>query len=139
MQTAFNAADKAVTAALEAAEKAVGKAEIAAEKRFDAVNEFRAQLADQAATFLPRSEADLSIGRTTDTVHQLSATVSGLVSRAEIESAMTRNNERFQDLADRVTRAEGHGAGITSGWTYLLGAIAAVSTIIGIYLAVKGH
>jgi hypothetical protein len=32
------------------------KAETAAEKRFEAVNEFRGQLRDQAATFLPRAE-----------------------------------------------------------------------------------
>lgn len=51
--------DRAVQAALNAAEKAVTKAENASEKRFDAVNEFRAQLADQAATFMPRSEAEL--------------------------------------------------------------------------------
>jgi hypothetical protein len=49
--------EKAVNAALVAADRAVLKAEGAAEKRFDAVNEFRAQLADQATTFLPRAEA----------------------------------------------------------------------------------
>jgi hypothetical protein len=139
MQTAFNAADKAVTAALEAAEKAVGKAEIAAEKRFDAVNEFRAQLADQAATFLPRSEAELSIGRTTDAVHQLTATISGLASHAEVESALARHNERFQELSERVTRGEGHGSGLASGWLYLVGAITTVIALINIYLVVKGH
>jgi hypothetical protein len=49
--------EKAVNAALVAADRAVLKAEGSAEKRFDAVNEFRAQLADQATTFLPRAEA----------------------------------------------------------------------------------
>ena len=52
----FKAQDRAVLAALAAAEKAVSKAEIAAEKRFDAVNEFRGQLKDQAATFVTRTE-----------------------------------------------------------------------------------
>jgi len=56
MRTAFDAADKAVQAALAAAEKAAKKAEDAADKRFDAVNEFRGQLADQAATLLSRVE-----------------------------------------------------------------------------------
>jgi hypothetical protein len=46
---AFDAQEKAVTSAMEAAERAVGKSEIATEKRFDAVNEFGAQLSDQAA------------------------------------------------------------------------------------------
>lgn len=44
--------------ALLSAEKAVTKAELAADKRFEAVNEFRAQLADQAATLMARTEAD---------------------------------------------------------------------------------
>lgn len=52
----FESQDRAVSAALAAAEKAVAKAEIAAEKRFDAVNEFRGQLKDQAATFVTRTE-----------------------------------------------------------------------------------
>lgn len=52
------AQDKAVQIAMVASEKAVVKAEVAAEKRFEAVNEFRGQLADQAATFMPRAEAE---------------------------------------------------------------------------------
>lgn len=46
-----------VALALAAADKAVTKAETATEKRFEGVNEFRQQLADQTSTFLPRSEA----------------------------------------------------------------------------------
>lgn len=49
-------ADKAIQAALVSAEKAVSKAEAASEKRFEGVNEFRAQQADLIATFLPRPE-----------------------------------------------------------------------------------
>lgn len=48
---ALMAQEKAVSAALVAAEKAVIKAENASEKRFEAVNEFRGQLTDQALTF----------------------------------------------------------------------------------------
>jgi hypothetical protein len=55
---AIAAQDKAVQIAMIASEKAVVKAEIAAEKRFESVNEFRGQLADQAATFMPRAEAE---------------------------------------------------------------------------------
>ena len=49
-------AGRAVQAALTSAEKAVAKAETASEKRFEAVNEFRAALADQTASFIPRNE-----------------------------------------------------------------------------------
>lgn len=54
----FGAQEKAVNAALTAAKEAVSKAETSAEKRFDSVNEFRAQLSDQAATFMPRMESE---------------------------------------------------------------------------------
>jgi hypothetical protein len=55
---ALDAAKEAVAAALAAAEKAVLKAERAAELRFDAVNEFRATLTDQAATFASTEKVD---------------------------------------------------------------------------------
>lgn len=71
METAFAAADKAVQAALLSAEKAVAKAEGAAEKRFEATNEFRGQLADQAATFLPRTEAEAIQLRNTERIDDI--------------------------------------------------------------------
>lgn len=52
----FISQEKAVGAALTAAKEAVDKAERAAAERFASVNEFRAQLTDQAATFMPRNE-----------------------------------------------------------------------------------
>lgn len=58
LRDALISQEKAVNAALSAAQEAVQKAETAAEKRFDSVNEFRAQLADQTATLLPRREYD---------------------------------------------------------------------------------
>src|ERR1700686_742943 len=56
VQTALTSAEKAVQAALAAAKEAVTKAEIANDKRFESVNEFRGQLADQTATLMPRTE-----------------------------------------------------------------------------------
>jgi hypothetical protein len=139
MQTALTAADKAVNAALEAAKEAVGKAETAANARFDSHNEFRKQLELQATTFMPRIEAELALGRTTDAINQLTTLVSGLVSRAEVDAIMLRNNERLLEIAERVTRAEGHGSGMGSAWVYLIGAVAAISTVVSIYSATRGH
>lgn len=56
LDAAFVAAEKGVVTALASAEKATAKAETAAERRFEAVNEFRAQLSDQNATFITRVE-----------------------------------------------------------------------------------
>jgi hypothetical protein len=75
--TAITAQEKAVSAALAAAEKAVGKAEVAAEKRFDAVNEFRGQLSDQAREFIPRKEAELQIDALINRVGVLEKSTSG--------------------------------------------------------------
>lgn len=65
--------DKALTAALQATKEAIQKAENANEKRFDGVNEFRAQLGDQARTLMPRIEAEQRINQLADEIHQLKA------------------------------------------------------------------
>jgi hypothetical protein len=44
----------AMEAAFAASEKAILKAENATERRFESVNEFRAQLAEQTTSFMPR-------------------------------------------------------------------------------------
>jgi hypothetical protein len=54
----FTAMDEKTSLALTSSEKAVTKAETATEKRFDAVNEFRGSLKDQADTLYPRTEAE---------------------------------------------------------------------------------
>jgi hypothetical protein len=66
VQAALVAQEKAVNAALIAADRAVAKAEQAQERRNEATNEFRGQLADQAATLMPRREAEQSIATLRD-------------------------------------------------------------------------
>lgn len=58
-----------------AAQEAVLKAEMASEKRFEGVNEFRAQLADQQRTFIPRIEAEQRIGALETTIRELDTRV----------------------------------------------------------------
>ncbi len=81
--TAITAQEKAVAAALQAAKEAVTKAEIAAEKRFDAQNEFRAQLSDQANTFMPRGEADLQLRSLDEKINTLQGIVGSIGSRSQ--------------------------------------------------------
>jgi hypothetical protein len=94
MKTAFDAADKAVQAALAAAEKAANKAEAAADDRFKAVNEFRGQLADQAATLLSRVE--------------FAAQFNSLVEKVDALSS------RIADIDKRLTAVQASGAGAES-------------------------
>jgi hypothetical protein len=107
---AMAAQEKAVAAALAAAERAVVKSEVAAEKRFDAVNEFRGQLADQAQTLMPRSEA---------------------------EQRIATNTEKINSLAARLDKGEGRSTGMNAGWVLLASAIGVISTIIAIYIGLS--
>lgn len=111
MQRQIDDGKLAVAAALQAADLARTKAELASDKRFEAVNEFRATLADQTATFIPRGEY------------------------SEIQKAM---DLKIQTVADQVRDQRAGRAALASGWGYFLGALAAVSTIIAIVLVFNG-
>lgn len=59
----FDAQTSAINAALQAAKEAVTKAETATERRFESVNEFRAQLSDQTKTFASSERVDIITDR----------------------------------------------------------------------------
>jgi hypothetical protein len=119
VEAAFLAQQTATQAALNAAEKAVNKAETAAEKRFEATNEFRAQLNDQAKLFITRTEA---------------------------LSAIERNTERISELADRLNRSQGQAEGKTSlntekrlsvgMWVGIFGVLVGIISLIATVLLV---
>lgn len=71
VKTALEGQEKAVSAAILAADRAVTKAEIATEKRFEGVNEFRSQLADQAATLMPRAESEIRLKIISDKIEAI--------------------------------------------------------------------
>lgn len=118
LDAAFLAQQAAVQAALLSAEKAVGKAEVAAEKRFDAVNEFRATLADQAAQLMSRAEA-----------HALLAAVDVKIGGLD---------EKIGATGLRVEKMASTSGGMRAGWQLLVGAVALVATVVGVYLALRG-
>jgi hypothetical protein len=102
--TAALAAQKeAVAAALTAADRAVAKAETAAERRFEGVNEFRGQLADQALSFMSRAEALLQI---------------------------SANAEKIDALSARVDRSEGRGAGVGVVVAWVMAGAVALGVVI---------
>lgn len=73
VNAAFAAQKEAINAALAAQDRAVSKAETSAEKRFEGVNEFRAQLGDQQRTLMPRSEVDVLMRGINEKINQNSA------------------------------------------------------------------
>lgn len=109
-QTARIEDQRAVATALLSAEKAVTKAEIAAEKRFESVNEFRAQLADQAATFVSRTEAEAY----------------RLATEAKIETI----KDLLDKLEKRMDLNQGKSAGSASTIGYAVTAIGVLILII---------
>jgi hypothetical protein len=74
----FKDSQTAVDAALNAAKEAVTKQEAASEKRFESVNEFRAQMGDQQRTLMPRPEAELRMGSLEGRVADLAKAVTSL-------------------------------------------------------------
>lgn len=91
---AFLNSDKAVQAALASAKEAVQKAEEANRAKFESVNEFRAQLADQAASFMSRVE-----------VQALFAGMSDRVARAEERLNVGQGQDQGHATAEALRRA----------------------------------
>lgn len=88
-----------------AATEAVRKAEAAVEKRFDSVNEFRAQLGDQARTFVPRSEFDVRL----DPII-----------------------ERISKLENRSIGLDGRKTGLGEGWGWAVGIAGFVVMVVSL-------
>lgn len=90
---------------LAATKEAINKSESSIDKRFSNANEFRAQLGDQAKTFLPR---------------------------AEYAAAHLRLEERMTDMGDRLNRSEGTGIGSHNSWIRAVEAVATIGALFGI-------
>jgi hypothetical protein len=103
--TAIREQEKSVTVAMSAADRAVQKAETAAEKRFEGVNEFRAQLGDQQRNLIPRAEVDVI--------------VRGLT-------------EKIGSLEKAFDAAQAERLGLKGGWGYAVGVIGFVLAVLSI-------
>lgn len=112
MTTALDAAKDAVNTAMSASEKAVAKAETSTDKRFEAVNEFRAQLSDQAGTFATRNDLDVRIGALTDKLSYESEHLKESGSGRDKEIASLR-----LDLSHRLDLEQGRDTGTTDSRT----------------------
>ena len=116
VNTAMLAQTVAMQAALAAAEKAVGKAEVAAEKRFDATNEFREQLRDQASTLMPRAENE--------------ARLVNLIEK--IDGQRHAQDIKTSELARRLDILQGTSGGKQQSWALLVSVVVITGIIVGI-------
>lgn len=105
-----------VKIAFDAAQTASAKADAAYEKRFEGQNEFRAQLSDQAATFMPRKEYDAAHAALVDKVNDMNLRMG-----QDIASA---TGGRTQKDDSRATIA------------FAISAVLAVLTVVGFALAI---
>jgi hypothetical protein len=146
MRTAFEAADKAMAAALAAAKEATLKAEGASDKRFEATNEFRKQLADIIATFMSRVETETRLTALDDKYE--SATSRNVSVIAEVDRRLSEQlNALTLRLTSRLDLAGGRDEGQSAGRTeqrlnigqllQVVVVIVAVLTFIALYVAKK--
>lgn len=101
----FRAQREQVASGFEAVREAVSKAESATERRFDSVNEFRAQLGDQAATFLPRSEAEARLRGLNENIEGVRTTVerSAFVTREFFDRFAKEQAEQHTRIFDQLS------------------------------------
>lgn len=85
--------------ALDSADKAISKSEAATEKRFNSVNEFRAQQADIIQTFARKDEINQRLSGLSEKIDTLQNLASTALPRTEYDRAHT-------DLAERVIQVE---------------------------------
>jgi len=129
----FKGQETAVAAALAAQEKfnsavsaaskeAILKAEASQIGVNERSNEFRGQLADQAATLMPRREAETSM----------------LALRELIDREIRTLRIDIASLKDARNITAGHSEGLNAGWVLLLGAATLVGVAIAIIVAFRG-
>lgn len=127
----------AIDAALIAVDKATSKAEQASEKRFESVNEFRQTLTDQAATFMPRAESLSLFERNSERIQEIMKRLDSFVDRDTVLSQYNQVMAQVNKISELQSVDAGRGAGLNSAWLYILGAIAALGTIVSLYLVLK--
>ncbi len=91
----------------ESSEKAILKQEAASEKRFENVNEFRAQMEDLQNTLMPRKE---------------------------VETLFASITERVATLNDRMNRETGRGAGVAQLAGWIFGGVGVLVGMISIFV-----
>lgn len=89
LDAAFASAERAVQTARESQERQAERTELANKDRFASVNEFRAQLADQVATFLPRQEALALLDRQRGDLQRINERMSDMETRLNVTQGQT--------------------------------------------------
>lgn len=112
IQTVISMGSEQVNAAFASSKEAILKAETATERRFESVNEFRAQLNSQTQSFMPREVAEAKL--------------------AEV-------NKKVDELTARINTGQGKSAGVTASIGLMIAvsgvALAIVVVFVNVLLA----
>lgn len=109
----FMAQSEAVAAAFGAAKEAVTKAEVSVKERLATMNELRDVVQAVLAQQMPRAEAEERIAAV----------------RAEMDRRLNAQSEEVDALKLTMTQREGRGAGLSSAWGYIVGAVAVLAVL----------
>jgi hypothetical protein len=103
IEAALNGARRETGFAAAAQKEAIDKADAANDKRFDAVNNFRAELSDRWEKTMPREVAEAQINeikKSMEAIHRrLDIQQGGETAKERSEQSQTRSQERVQDTA----------------------------------------
>jgi hypothetical protein len=131
VSAALAAAEKAVAAALSASDKAVTKAEIAQAKVNETQNEFRGSLRDQAATQMPRQEAENVFRELRALLATQATATQTLTSRIDVGPPSLSVLQARSD--NQIGRREGIGLTanmIVAFATVIIGVIGAIAAVL---------
>jgi hypothetical protein len=153
-QEKLQAQERQVAVAFESTQRAIDKAERAQELRNTVANEFRAQLGDQAATFMPRKESESAllgvqhrleesvragrqemVGKYEALRQEMVARYDGL--RQEVFGRYDALEKNFDEERRRADKGEGRQIGQAAVVGFIVSAIVVVGTVIGIIVAVS--
>jgi hypothetical protein len=137
IEAAITAQRTAIDAALIAANQATAKAEVATEMRFVGITSLQSTVTTQMSALITRKEAEALSNRNTERIQEMTTRLQAFVPRDIVMAEYDRLSIQVQDIADRLTRSEGKGSGYSSAWIIALGLIAAVGTIVSLYIAYK--
>jgi predicted phage tail protein len=150
LDKAFEAQQEAMTVALANAAAAVTKAETATDKRFESVNEFRAQLADQTASFMNRAEGEVRLSAINDRLDRVDTVTTSQISRAEYAAAHEAlrmgseanrlalvehrawDNEQFGKINGALASLKSRYAGVSVALGVVMTVLIIVVTVIGV-------
>lgn len=130
IEAALDSARRETEVSFQAAEKAIEKAETSTDKRFAAVNEFREQLADQAARFVPREVADAenkdALRRIEANAESIATLRNTMVTRERFEST-TSDWTTWREVTDRRLAEQ---AGAARGTASSVGVTIAIAGVL---------